>query len=1176
MVEEHLISLGLGLVTTGVTTGTTIAASEARTLLRQREISEELEVVATEFQRAFKRAIEDEDARRDTGELTEVTDDWGAVVAELIPSENEPREREQLELVFTDEETAVERVAEAIATVQGYDLARTPQLREQLEAALIEAYRAAVAEFEQSIAGTELIDVFQAETGLVLLDRLETTQRRLDRLQAHLTEVLEQPARNEGFRQLTPAFLARREPDPESCWRTGFSLWDVGAGIPAERAGIDETPASVELFERLQTGNDQLVVGRAGAGKSTLCKQTAIRWARTDETGPVFYRESGGGHHPFGSTDALETAIERAEGHVLVAVEDVVRPAAEAVLSVRELLADDETVTFLFDARESELESFAEPSGPDTTAGRRHARQLSGVTRYPLPVISKDDLWRMLRAFEEATGRPVGRELEPLYDDLRSASNSGFGVPLLLAFYLPSDGTDETPTGLEANIAARYGTLMRPDSEDALRDLTRFDAELLADVGVMVNLLNASGIGVRPELVHALGHHYGHGIERHDEIADIRAALEGWFLYPAADAGGSVVRTTHELWSTLYLRRLAEDHIAQQTASARRERSEPHLARCLDALFALVYDRGQREALEEEFPGSRVVARLEAEPESVGEEYLESVFELAQRWPVLAPLFGTTQTARYELPTAVTDETRRGAIMTRGHAHRLRGAYNQAETEYETALERARAAGDRREEAACLEGLGLIAAVRGNYETAEQYHEQSLALARELGDREAETVALGNLGHVAQSRGDFETAQEYHQQSLTLSRDRNDREGEMVSLSGLGSVAHTGAEDDTAQEYYERALEIAREIDDLNGEATILHNLGNLAVSRDSYTRAEELFERSLKIKRDIGDRRGEARSLGELAMLAENREDYQTARDTLEQSLEIQQAIGDREGAATTLGNLGTVALGEGDLEAAEQYHQRSLDISRDLGDDRGEAVSLANLGEVAAKRGENETADERYQTALDRLEGIGALRKELEVIDRRARHAATQGDRETAIEWCDRGLERIEAAATEDPTNHLLNFQALRARMDRSPEATVDLYFHVLGEINVLEKEPDRGPDDLVLMLRELWERREVVSPDQEEFSFVMCGGVLWAAHVRMGDYPDVPVDADDILEEISPHDRRLTAPILALYDRLVSGSIELTPAELRAVGKHDEEFEEFECRAVATVLEILNSTG
>jgi len=71
---------------------------------------------------------------------------------------------------------------------------------------------------------------------------------------------------------------------------------------------------------------------------------------------------------------------------------------------------------------------------------------------------------------------------------------------------------------------------MQPGSDEALRDLSRFDLDLLADVGVMVNLLNASGIGIYPELVHALGHEYGHGIETHDEIHQICDELTGWFL----------------------------------------------------------------------------------------------------------------------------------------------------------------------------------------------------------------------------------------------------------------------------------------------------------------------------------------------------------------------------------------------------------------------------------------------------------------------------------------------------------------------------------------------------------------------------------------------------------------------------------------------------------------------
>jgi len=167
---------------------------------------------------------------------------------------------------------------------------------------------------------------------------------------------------------------------------------------------------------------------------------------------------------------------------------------------------------------------------------------------------------------------------------------------------------------------------MQPGSDEALRDLSRFDPDLLTDVGVMVNLLNASGIGIYPELVHALGHEYGHRIETHDEIHQICDELTGWFLFQT-DGREEQVRTTHPLWSTLYLRAVAQDHYQQQTGSRRRDQSEPHAARCLQALFALVDDADHCEAGGREFPGPSVMAAIDGDTEAKADEYVRSIFE---------------------------------------------------------------------------------------------------------------------------------------------------------------------------------------------------------------------------------------------------------------------------------------------------------------------------------------------------------------------------------------------------------------------------------------------------------------------------------------------------------------------------------------------------------------------
>ncbi|SNR42438.1 tetratricopeptide repeat protein [Halorubrum vacuolatum] len=897
-----LESLAINLLATGLTAGTGVGARKVRAALRHRQVSEAISGVATEFNKALEQAIKEENERRDSNELAGVTTDWGAVaehlaITEAAPDPTSRHAREEIDILFQDEEAAIASLAEAIGAVNegvGVAMREDADVRAAIEGALTRAYRRAVADFERRVArDEELAAVFEAETNLVLVEQIRDLLERLDTLQEDVDRLLTQDIRNEGFRQLSSVYFERVSPSPETCWQTTFTLADVHAGIPAARSGHqEETTASAELIDALEAGQNRIVVGRPGAGKSTLCKQVALEWYQAEETGPVLYRESGRGDGQFQSTGTLSDAIDRSEGHVLVVVEDAVREAANAILGVIEEYGDTPTVSFLLDARRGEFEQFGAGEATDRTK-RRLGDLLDRLPQYQLPAITDTDIVRVVNAFEEATGRTVGRDPAHLYAEITGEDAEEFGAFLLLSFHLPvgwdSIDREGTETGFEAHVRSRYETLHNPGSEDAVRDLSRFDPALLADVGVMVNLLNAAGIGIHPELVHALAAEYGHDIDTHDEIVDIRAALEGWFLYRTSGDEGPV-RTTHELWSTLYLRHLAREHAAQQATSRLRDRSEPRVGRCLDALFRLCDDETHREELARAFPDSAVLASIADDPGAAAAEYVEAIFEVGERWPVLAPLFGTTKTARYELPEAISEDTSQWIVTTRGHAHRKRGAYPKARAEYKQALQEAREVDDRHGEARSLNNLGVVAEVLGEYEDAREYYQQSLDILRDIGDRAGEAKSLNNLGVVAEVLGVYEDAREYHQQSLDINRDIGDRAGEAKSLNNLGVVAGALGEDEDAREYYQKSLDILRDIGDRAGEAT---NLGVVASNLGEYEDAREYHQQSLDINRDIGDRAGEAKSLKNLGVVAQRLGEYEEAREYYQQSLDIFRDLG-------------------------------------------------------------------------------------------------------------------------------------------------------------------------------------------------------------------------------------------------------------------------------------------
>lgn len=974
MVDGAAVSVGINLLATGITFGTDVSASKARAVLRRRRFSEEVEDIATEFTSALKRSIETVDTS-ELGVQLEDIDDWEAVATELARRSEQtseptgdPRERDQLSYLFSDEEKAITEIAEAIAAAKGFDLSSTPQVKSEYEAAVARAYTQTISTFERRIAGTDLADVFEQELQLTLVEQLDSFRDRLQSLVEDVGTLLSKEIRNEGFVQLSDAYFERVEPAPETSWRTTFTLADVFADIPAKRDGQGGTQtADRELLTSLIHGRNRIVVGRAGAGKSTVCKQVAIEWYRDESTGTVLYRDSDEASRPFQSRGDLQRAIAQSEGHLLVVVEDAVRAEANAIFRTIEEHTNVTDVTFLLDVRESELTRDPSAETLDSGSRRRYQAVIDHLEPYHLPDISEAEVERVVASFEETADIEVPQAAEALYEKIQAEQEEGVGGLLLLSFYLPLGDEALEPetnkTGIEAHARSRYLTVTQPGSDGALRDLSEFDSELLTDVGVMVNLLNSAGLGIYPELVHALGERAGHEISIHDEIAEIRAALEGWFLFPVSGTSDGQVRTTHELWSTLFLREVAQHYTRRQAARRRRARSEPHTGRCLDALFKLFEDESHREALFREFPDSAILTAIERDPESEANEYLRAIFELLERWPGLAPLMGTSRSARYDLPDCCSEQIRQWVVHRRGDAYRRHGSLSKAQREYEQYQS---ISDDPRTEAQGLDSLGQVAWRRGEYEDAWDYHRESLEMYRELNDTAGEATALRNLGRLARSRSDYDHARRLFEESLQLVRELSDELSEAKCLNNLGLIARMQGEYSSAREYHQAGLDIYLDYGNRVGQSACYNNLGLVAWAEGQCELSREYHKQSLELDRKLGNRAGEANSLGNLGLLARIEGEYQTAHRYHEHSFEIDEEIDNRTGQANSLNNRGLVFLLQGDYESAEESLESALDMYRELADPR-EVECLNNLGKVAYAQGKHQAARTYLQDGLE-----------------------------------------------------------------------------------------------------------------------------------------------------------------------------------------------------------------
>ncbi|HEV2635147.1 MAG TPA: BTAD domain-containing putative transcriptional regulator [Actinocrinis sp.] len=282
---------------------------------------------------------------------------------------------------------------------------------------------------------------------------------------------------------------------------------------------------------------------------------------------------------------------------------------------------------------------------------------------------------------------------------------------------------------------------------------------------------------------------------------------------------------------------------------------------------------------------------------------------------------------------------------------------------------------------------------RGQFDDWRATHLAALAAARAAGNRRGEAAllaSLGSLGIAQHSKEDVEMLIG----ALELFEAVDDTLGQALCLRNLAHLDRIQGRPDRAVERYRRALDGFRRTGDLGAQAHVLSGLARAHLDLGVPAEAEALTKESLAIGQQLGNRRLQAQALCRLGEVFTRTGQLIAAKAVLHQALDLIRVLGDQVGEAYALTELGSADLQLGELDAAEIQLTQAMEVCKLVNERNTYANAALGLGRVFAVRREYEIAESfclRAAQAFAAQENLPMHEQAMEVA-RAVREAAGQ----------------------------------------------------------------------------------------------------------------------------------------------------------------------------------------
>ena len=314
--------------------------------------------------------------------------------------------------------------------------------------------------------------------------------------------------------------------------------------------------------------------------------------------------------------------------------------------------------------------------------------------------------------------------------------------------------------------------------------------------------------------------------------------------------------------------------------------------------------------------------------------------------------YGDAQTF-FEQGLTLAEELREGSLT----AELLTGLgriryYNHGDPEgarsfYLSALERARASGNKDTTASTLYMLGALEHEQSNYLQAQTYLTEARQLFSELNNLQSLAKALNSLANVRLDLGEPDRARTLQLGALELLRTVGDRHAEGIVLLNLGNDFGRQGDEAKAADYFEMCARLFQKLGDKSMASHALMNLGTSCYHRGDTAKARSFFEQSLALQRTVGDTWRTADALKGLGDALYRQGERENARNCYQQGLAVARKVADKRSMMGTLNALAAWHGGEGDYGAAHEALAEGNELAHRIGDKK----ALTNLLETRAK---------------------------------------------------------------------------------------------------------------------------------------------------------------------------------------------------------------------------------